>query len=140
MKAFNRYFIMALMALWIGVVSSPCQAEDLDTVSLKFKEFAEEWVGKLQASYLYTHDNPELVQTGNQYTVRYYHLDQTSIKTEVKKADHSNQIYTGVLQYNEYLFQSTGQTRQSAETGKFSVKSMKQMSEIFLYEKGSWVR
>jgi len=141
MRALNRYFIMILIALSAGgIFSYPCQAEDLDTVSLKFQEFVQEWVLKLQTSYLYTHDKPELIQTSNQYTARYYHLDETSIKTEVKKADNSNQIYTGVLQYNEYLFQSAGQTRQLAETGKFAVKSMKQMTEIFLYEKGSWVR
>jgi len=58
----------------------------------------------------------------------------------VKKSDGSSGIYTGVLQYNEYLFQSAGSTRQLAETGKFEPGPMRQMIEIFLYEKGSWVR
>lgn len=141
MKNLNRYSIMILviLSLW-AVFPCPCQADDPDTVNLKFQEFVQEWVAKLQSSYLYTRDKPELVEAKNQYIARYYHLDETSIKTEVKKSDNSNQVYTGVLQYNEFLFQSTGTTRQLAETGKFKAGSMRQMTEIFLYEKGSWVR
>ncbi len=58
----------------------------------------------------------------------------------MKPADSEDDMYTGVLQYREYLFESIGRTRDLAKTGKYTVRSVRQMTEIFLYDKGSWVR
>ncbi len=54
----------------------------------------------------------------------------------MKPADSEDDMYTGVLQYREYLFESIGRTRDLAKTGKYTVRSVRQMTEIFLYDKG----
>lgn len=123
-----------------GLFSYPCQADDFDTVSSSFKKFSRDWVTRLQSSYLYTQDSPGIVKKNGQYVASFDHLDENSVKTSVKKADGPGRIYTGLLQYNEYLFQSTGKTRDLAGAGRFTAKSMKQMTEIFLYKDGAWMR
>jgi hypothetical protein len=140
MKNFKHCIIFVLAVCLAGICSFPCQAEDQETVSLKFKHFAGKWIGTLQDAYLHTKDAPKLVITEDQYAARYYYLDESSIKTSVKKAGGTGNMYTGMLQYKEYLLESTGKTRDLAESGKFTVRSVKQMTEIFLYDNGSWER
>ena len=132
------------IGLWIFLVLIPgllpCQAEDFPVVNEKFHTFALEWVTKIQSSYRYSQENPKIETDGDQFIASYYYLDETSVKTDVKGAKNSNQIYTGVLSYNEYLFQSRANTRSQALASKFEPVSMKQMMELFLYQDGSWVR
>lgn len=137
----RKFQITAILIILMAVIFlPPCLADDFDIVNTKFQRFSQEWVIKLQTSYLYTRNSPNIVKKGNQYLAAYYYLDESSIKTNVKQAKESSNIYTGLLQYNEYLLQSTGQTKHLAKSGQFSAKSLKQMTEIFLYKDGSWIR
>jgi hypothetical protein len=133
-------FLVIWIILSAGVLIHPCQADDLNRVDQQFQQFVQGWVKKLQTAYLYTHESPEVVEKDGRYVARYYHLDPGSMKTDVKRASGETNVFTGVLQYNEILFQSTGQTRDLAQTGPYSVKCVRQMVEIFLYDKGTWVR
>jgi hypothetical protein len=140
MKICKFSIIIVLVLCLTGLSPFPCQAEDKQTVSIEFQRFVQKWVDTLQKSYKYTQDAPELIVKGNQHIARYFHLDASSIKTEVKKAENTKDMYTGVLQYREYLFQSIGKTRDLAASGDYTVRSVRQMTEIFLYDNGTWVR
>ena len=140
MKNKKRIITTIVMILMAGVFSCPCQADDFGAVNTKFQSFSRAWVIKLQASYLHSKETPSLVKQENQYVASYYYLDENSIKTDIKQARGSNTTYTGLLQYNEYLLQSIAQTQSLAKAGPFVPKSLKQMTEIFLYENGSWIR
>jgi hypothetical protein len=134
------FFLMAWIILSAGVLIHPCQADDLEKVDQQFQQFVQDWVEKLQTAYLYTRETPEVIEEDGRYVARYYQLDPGNLKTDVKRASGETDVYTGVLRYNEILFQSTGQTRPLAERGQYSVKYVRQMVEIFLYDKGTWVR
>jgi hypothetical protein len=134
------FFLMAWIILSAGVLIHPCQADDLERVDQQFQQFVQGWVKKLQTAYLYTRETPEVIEKDGRHVARYFQLDPGSMKTDVKRASGEADVYTGVLQYNEILFQSTGQTRRLAEKGQYSAKCVRQMVEIFLYDKGTWVR
>jgi hypothetical protein len=134
------FFWMALIILLAGVLTHPCQADDLNRVEQQFEQFVQGWVKKLQTAYLYTRETPEVIKKDGRYVARYFYLDPGSMKTDVKQVSGESNVYTGVLEYKEFLFQATGQTRHLAETGAYAPKCVRQMIEIFLYEKGSWVR
>ncbi len=55
---------VALITVWVfclaGLSPFPCQAENLETVSLRFQRFVQEWVDTLQSSYKYTQEIPEV--------------------------------------------------------------------------------
>jgi hypothetical protein len=122
------------------VLIHPCQADDLEKVDQQFQQFVQEWVEKLQTAYLYNRETPELLEKEGAYVARYFQLDPDSIKIDVKRASGETGVYTGVLQYNEILFQSTGPTRRLAEKGQYTVKCVRKMIEIFLYDNGTWIR
>ncbi|WP_156887697.1 hypothetical protein [Desulfotignum balticum] len=134
------FFWMAWIILLAGVLTFPCQADDLSRVDQQFDQFVQNWVKKLQTAYLYTRETPEVIEKEGQYVARYFYLDPGSMKTDVKPVSGESNVYTGVLEYKEILFQSTGQTPHLAETGAYAPKCVRQMIEIFLYDKGSWVR
>jgi hypothetical protein len=134
------FFWMAWIILSAGVLTHPCQADDLSRVDQQFGQFVQNWVKQLQTAYLYTRETPEVINKDGRYVARYFYLDPGSMKTDVKQVSGESNVYTGVLEYREILYQSTGQTRHLAETGAFAQKCVRQMIEIFLYDKGSWVR
>jgi hypothetical protein len=134
------FFWMALIILSAGMLTHPCQADDLSRVDQQFGQFVQDWMKNLQTAYLYTQETPEVIQKEGQYVARYFYIDPGSMKTNVKQVSGELNVYTGVLEYREILYQSTGQTRHLAETGAYAPKCVRQMIEIFLYDKGTWVR
>lgn len=133
-------FLVILILLTSGPSLGSCLANDLHLADTQFKTFGKSWVQKIQSAYLYSREHPKIEPDGTIYVASYYYIDPASVRTDVQQAPGSDQIYTGVLHYNEYLFQSRGNTREQALAGQYAPFSMKQMMEIFLYQDGSWVR
>lgn len=127
---------MVLAGLFFAL---PCRADTLQAVEQKFDVFARNWVFRIETAYLHTRENPKMAFADGRYQASYFYLAPDSIQTHVKPAAGSTSIFTGVLQYHEYLFQSEGTTREQALAGPFAAASLKKMTEIFLYENGSWM-
>jgi hypothetical protein len=136
----NYLCIAALAIILAGLFFNlPCYAESQTAVEKKFNTFAGNWIFRIETAYLYTRKNPKIEFSNGQYRASFHQVAPDTIQTDVKPAAGSSSIFTGVLQYNEYLFQSKGATRDQALAGPFEPISLKKMTEIFLYDNGSWM-
>jgi len=139
----NVHRIMVkILCTFLAVTLFPllCHAEPQTAVEKKFETFALNWIFRIETAYLHTRKTPKIEFINGRYQASFHQIVPDSIQTDVKPASGSSTIFTGVLQYHEYLFQSTGDTQSRALAGPFEPVSLKKMTEIFLYENGSWIR
>ncbi len=137
----SNFIRMAALSMVLAILFLPLpgHAESQAAVEQKFTTFAGTWILKIETAYLYTRQNPKIEFADGRYQASFYQIAADSIQTDVKAAAGSSSIFTGVLQYHEYLFQNTGATRDQALAGPFEPASLKKMTEIFLYDNGSWM-
>ncbi len=75
----------------------------LDEAKDKFKEFAANFIDKINRSYLHTPGNPEIVKENGKYKARYTELDKLSVGLKIKQSKYKHTPFVGFMKYSEKI-------------------------------------
>jgi hypothetical protein len=115
-------------------------AHSAEAIQKKLDIFAAETIGKLNRNALPSLNKKEVKKNADgSFTARYIEIDPSSAKTSYKKPDNPGSVtYIGYMTYNEIEYHCTAPSKEAAEKGPFSIKTVKNLTELVKYLHGKW--
>lgn len=103
-----------------------------------FVRFADSWVQRLNASHSEGRAHMVVVKDGDVFRARYHHIEKKS--AVVRESPSRPGQYTGILRYQDTVYQAEGESEAAIMNGTFSPVpgSAKAVSEIFQMMGGAW--
>lgn len=107
-------------------------------VERKFALFAASWIDKINRNYLSRQNSIEVTRDEYLFTGRYSEIEKGSVIRTVKQIPTSSD-YIGLLEYMEWVYESSGITHEDAVKGPFLPVKGRKVTEIFRYSQNRWI-
>lgn len=103
-----------------------------------FASFSESLVHRLNAMHSEGRSNMIVVQDGEKFRARYHLIEKKS--SVIRESPSRPGQYTGILRYQDTIYQAEGDTETASRNGDFSPvpDTAHAFSEIFQWMKGAW--
>ncbi len=111
----------------------------VDQAISTFKDFASYWVDKVSGSYIHNRNNIEVANEGGKFVARYTDIDKKSLELWIKEKPYDHTPFVGLMRYQEFSYESVGDTPEQALAGKFDVARRLRITEIFRFANGKWI-
>lgn len=120
--------LLSLCALSDAAASEQLKAEQ------SFSSFCKQWVDRLNT---YARGHIACMRQPDGMFVAEYTASDDALDVQVKPTDASS-CFVGTLRYREKKYRSSGQTREAALQGPFTVAAEANVTQLFLYRNGRW--
>ena len=103
-----------------------------------FTRFADAWVQRLNDIHAEGRSKMTVAQNGDKFLARFHLIEKKS--AVVRESPSRPGQYTGILRYQDTLYQAEGETEAETRNGQFAPVpgTARAVSEIFQWMQGAW--
>lgn len=127
---------------WAGEshMANAKDAPDLELATLQFEEVSRRLMSQIQESRTPSQNQPKLSKENDRFIASYIDIEPDTLRISVEKTDTVMTPFVGTMRYLESHYISRGRNRTKAIQGRYRKAKRVQVTEIFLYHNGTWMR
>lgn len=107
-------------------------------VEREFALFTADWIDKVNRNYASRQNSIEVTKEDFFFTGRFSEIEKGSVIWTVKQIPTSPD-FIGLLEYMEWVYESSGITHEDAINGPFLPVKGRKVTEIFRYSQNRWI-
>ncbi len=135
--------LLTVLALCLPAFGFSAEFASLDggktwQVEREFALFSADWIDKINRNYTSRQNSIEVTREKSLFTGRYSEIEKGSVIWTVKQVPTSSD-FIGLLEYMEWVYESSGITHEDAINGPFLPVKGRKVTEIFRYSQNRWI-
>jgi len=122
-----------ILAVALLCCSTVLAAEEVQ-VEKSFKDFCEKWISIIKKNK----PNNVFCSEDKGIYVAEYSVQGDTHDATIKKTDNKKTPYIGILKYREKVFRNKAATCKKAIAGPFATAVDRNVTELFVFQRGKW--